>query len=153
MKFLSRLLALASFSVLAVATAVMPPASAAPQEQQWTITSYATGGCLAADFSNTYTYGCGVANQKWLLESPLPGYYRMISVATGRCLANNDYFTVRTVTCGTTGRSELWQFIGDGSTVGVYIINLNTDRYLSTDFSRAVYLALQTPNQTWTVVA
>ncbi|WP_405059865.1 RICIN domain-containing protein [Kribbella sp. NBC_01505] len=119
------------------------------------VQSAATGRCLAADYANVYTYaGCNVANQIWafdLVGSPPPLKVRIRNLATGQCLANLDYFRVYMVACNSGQAGLTWLQLADPDHSASYYKNINTNKYLSTDYSNKVYLADAVSNQSWRI--
>ncbi|GAA2357441.1 hypothetical protein Cme02nite_51080 [Catellatospora methionotrophica] len=108
-----------------------------------------TGECLAADYLAVYMISCADAPAKaqtWLLM-PLGNAQYKIQAAIGRCLANLDSHTVRTVDCSGGDPGMIW--IWDSNS---RLWNVHTGHSLVADLAHNVYLHPdEAPGQFWTL--
>ncbi|MEV5720597.1 hypothetical protein AB0L41_42595 [Amycolatopsis mediterranei] len=133
--------------ILAAALSVATPASAGGN--LYHIRSFATQQetlCLDSNGAEVYTTDCADA-PLWELTLSGGGLFQIKLAGKNACLGNEDYFTVGMFVCSIPYKGDLWRTWDNGNSTE--LVNYNTDRYLSTDFSRSVYLAEETQNQTW----
>jgi hypothetical protein len=130
------------------------------------VKNVATGLCLVADYRATYSWPCGTHNQKWVIRVvdfvyDLPTYGNLVTMentATHQCLYAVDTDSVATLAfCDPEDTSQLWiaevTYGCPGFSLLSYRFWKPEDsrlwRYLSTDYSRRVYLYDKTFNQRW----
>jgi hypothetical protein len=149
-----RLAAAATLCLAGTAVAVGPATSANALGRPGTfeVKNVATGLCLVADYAATYSWPCGTYNQRWIVrraDTPDQMTYTMQNLATRQCLAADKSGQVFTVTfCDPEDRSQQWYTYSTGCP-GYFLQNVDVGLFLSTDFSRDVYLAGETHNQRW----
>lgn len=139
-------------SLLAVNVGTAQHASAAQSNSHVgeQMRNFATNLCLAADYANIYSYDCSVSNQKWTtIDKKSNNDFRLRNEATKQCLANLDFYTVYMTSCSSV-EPGIWWHADYAQTARSFVVNTHINRYLSTDFSRKVYLAPKVSNQNWT---
>lgn len=117
------------------------PATRSVLSGRYLIRSNATSLYLVADWNEVYTYDWA-PEQTWSLQN-VYSYWYLFQGAIGQCLRNNGSAGVNTAPCSGSDVAQLWTVGSDG-----HIQNYYGD-YLSTDYSRDVYMAGYVANQTW----
>jgi hypothetical protein len=113
-----------------------------------------TGLCLTGDWASTYSNAnvCAISNGYWTSFALSNGYYELRNGATGLCLSNRDYYSVYQTSCNDNNNGEWWNLeiwaSNTTDTVG-WMLNVNTGKYLATDYSTKVYLTGFVEDETW----